>query len=249
MKIHGVLTLIVSKDNGWTIGDAQTDENSNYWYGKEGGPYNTLHIRQSAGYRVVAEQDIPFKNCHSDNVKATGGKYNNIYNVVGKTIIGTYNFSPALYASRIQDSIQQKKVTDLGPYIPDVYKLSDVQFIIWADQCRQYGAQPNVLRYVFKHDVVTFVTKNIMRIAGGLEPELEEKQGQGEDLSAVWPGLEFKSGTQQFQALMGTPHGKGIAYLILQHRNEMPTKNIESITVFTTSYDLEYNLLFTLTEQ
>ncbi|KAL9581881.1 MAG: hypothetical protein Q9212_003628 [Teloschistes hypoglaucus] len=236
------------KDNGWTI-SANTEEYSKYYYGKKDGPYDSLHIEQSAGSRIVAEQNIPFKNCHSDNVKETGGKYDNVYNVVGKTIVGTYNYSPVLYASRTQEIVQHKKVTDLAPYIPDVYKLSDVQFIVWADQCRQQGAQPNVLRYIFKHDVVTFSTKNIMRIAAGLEPELEEKQGQGEDLSAAWPGLQFSPDSQQFKALMGTPHGKGVAYLILQHRNEMPTKNIESITVFTTSNDLDYDLLFTLTEQ
>ena len=34
--------------------------------------------------------------------------------------------------------------------------------------------------------------------------------------------------------MLGTPHGKGIVYFLVQHPNQMPGKQGESITIFTT---------------
>ncbi|KAL8692745.1 MAG: hypothetical protein Q9218_002282 [Villophora microphyllina] len=235
-------------DNGWTVTDAEPDYQTNEYYGGANGPYNTLHIRQSTGYQVIAKQDRSFSNCHSDDVERTLGLYRNIYNVVGRTIVGTYNYSPLYYAAMNHPG------PDLSPYVPRVYQYSDIMFILWADQVRHYGVAASTLRYIFKHEIVTPSTRNIMRAAAGLEMIPEEDQDpkepeQGEQLEVPWPGHQFLPGTQEFQALMGTPHGKGIAYLILQHRNEMPGKTIESITMFTTGDDEEYSLLFTLTEK
>ncbi len=70
-------------------------------------------------------------------------------------------------------------------------------------------------------------------------------------MNANWPGVPFAKGTDEFQAILGTPHGKGVVYLLVQHPNELPTKNIQSVTVFSTPPRLgnvpRQNLLFTLT--
>jgi len=77
--------------------------------------------------------------------------------------------------------------------------------------------------------------------------------GAGEDeLNAPWPGHTFHLGTMFFVALLGTPHGRGVVYLLTQHASGLPGKNIESVTIFTTEStgftEAEaYHLLFTLT--
>lgn len=68
----------------------------------------------------------------------------------------------------------------------------------------------------------------------------------------AWPGDTFKKGTQEYQALMGTPHGKGISWIINKHPQEMAGKNVEAITIFVTRPNFggvayHYNLLFILT--
>ena len=62
-----------------------------------------------------------------------------------------------------------------------------------------------------------------------------------------WPGVTFAKGTQQFKALMGTAHGVGIVWLIVKHPDQMPGKDIKSVTMFVTrNEDLYlYNPLFT----
>lgn len=70
-------------------------------------------------------------------------------------------------------------------------------------------------------------------------------------LNAPWPGHEFTLGNPSYVALLGTPHGRAVVYLLTQHASGLPGKDIESIVVFTTygrsSYDQTYHLLFTLT--
>ena len=60
-----------------------------------------------------------------------------------------------------------------------------------------------------------------------------------------WPGIRLANGSPRFRALLGTPHGKGIVFLITQHMNDLPGKTVETITMFTDDAG-EYSLLFTL---
>ncbi len=71
-----------------------------------------------------------------------------------------------------------------------------------------------------------------------------------DEFNAPWPGHEFKLGESAFTALLGTPHGRSIVYLLTQHASGLPGKAIESITAFTTESNqawVTYHLLFTLT--
>lgn len=73
-----------------------------------------------------------------------------------------------------------------------------------------------------------------------------------DELVLPWPGQTFRPGSDFFLGLLGTPHGRGVTYLITQHERGLPGKDIESITVFTTEHsglamDEAYHLLFTLT--
>ena len=136
--------------------------------------------------------------------------------------------------------------------LPLVTKWSQIVSIVWAERAE---TQVGSLKYVFKHDVVTAETKDIMKKAALLSDP--EYAGQDPDtypddsFSRQWPGLVFRNGSPGFQALLGTPHGKGVAWLLVDHPDEFPGKDIESITMFTTTgiEDInEYSLLFTLTD-
>lgn len=73
--------------------------------------------------------------------------------------------------------------------------------------------------------------------------------GGGSVFVARWSGLRFVKGTEESEALLGTPYGKGIVYLLVNHPDELHDKNIEAITVFTTDEGIsdDQHLLFTLT--
>lgn len=99
---------------------------------------------------------------------------------------------------------------------------------------------PKCCRYIFKHNVITDTTKLVMNTAMDIPV--------GQQLNAPWPGKKFGLDDYKFTALLGTLHGRGIIYFLVQHPKGLPGKKIESITVFTTQETQhEYHLLFTLT--
>ena len=81
-------------------------------------------------------------------------------------------------------------------------------------------------RYVFRHDINTPETREIMERALG---------AKAEELDADWPGHVFILPNNTYAALLGTPHGKGVVHLLMQHVSGLPGKDIESIIIFTTS--------------
>lgn len=131
-------------------------------------------------------------------------------------------------------------VIKLKDMLPRINRWSEIVWIMWLHLA---GDSVRQLKYIFKHDVITPETAGIMYIAA----DRAGHPGDGQ-MKANWPGVRFPKGTEEFQALLGTPHGKGIVYLVVHHPNELGTKNIESITVLTARPSRGLHLLFTLTD-
>jgi hypothetical protein len=47
-----------------------------------------------------------------------------------------------------------------------------------------------------------------------------------------WPGVVFDMNTDEGQALLGSPNGLGVGYLLIQHKNSLGMKTISKVTVF-----------------
>lgn len=120
--------------------------------------------------------------------------------------------------------------------MPEIYAWSDIIWLLWATRARNLGQSPGSLKYIFRHEIVTENTRFIMNLAEPLN-------------GAVWPGHTFRKGTDEFQALLGTAHGRGIAFLVATHPDEMPGKDIESVRCLVTKDAFgrdEYHMLFVL---
>lgn len=59
----------------------------------------------------------------------------------------------------------------------------------------------------------------------------------------IWPGDTFQPDKEKFSALLGTPLGKGIAFLLAQHPNMFPKKKVASMTIFVSESSDEDSLL------
>ena len=83
--------------------------------------------------------------------------------------------------------------------------------------------------------------------------------GEDEDLEDIedyffadWPGVVYHPEDEEFRALLGTVHGKGIVHMLVDRPYALRDDrrrflNITTITMFTTlGDDHYYNLLFTL---
>lgn len=75
--------------------------------------------------------------------------------------------------------------------------------------------------------------------------ELAANVGEDE-FESPWPGIRFVRGSRQYQAIMGTPHGTSVAWLLVDHPRELAGREIESVVMFTTESEERYHLLFTL---
>ena len=167
----------------------------------------------------------------------TYGTMYNYYNLAGGGVITSdYVFSPGFMVTEKYKAAGTNPPTNWERLLPDVTRWSDMTGIIW-----NYISQPRAgeLKYIFKHNIVTPLTKQIMALAVGADIDTEDLP--------VWPGKTFRLGDTAFTALLGTAHGKGVVRLLAQHPNEMPDKSIDSITVFSTPVSFDFQLLFTLT--
>lgn len=122
--------------------------------------------------------------------------------------------------------------------LPNVSRWSDVVWILWKYMA---GAErAHTLKYIFRHEVATKFTRQVMALCvGGVDPETGHLPR--------WPGRTFRLGSDEFQAVLGTPHSRSIVYLLTQHPRELPFISIDSITIFSVTSMNDFQLLFTLT--
>lgn len=166
--------------------------------------------------------------------EATYGSFNNYYNVPGRTITATLNYSPAYRVKQLHENANRPLPPNWDRLLPFVSRWSDVTWIIWADLCQRAGSPPGSLKYIFRHYVITAQTKLVMERAV-------------DSHFSNWPGARFTPQDDQYMALLATAHGKGIVNLLTQHPVELGHKSIESVIVFATN-SYRQHLLFTLTD-
>ncbi|KAL8828292.1 MAG: hypothetical protein Q9191_002666 [Dirinaria sp. TL-2023a] len=220
--------------NGWTINVISTDQYTED-YNEPGGPYEQLGIDFDENRKIDCRQDRRFANCYEDentHQDPTDAQFDQVYNAQDRMIAGVYNFSPLYYAELSHPNSPR---SDLARYIPQPHKWSDITWVLWTYECMMQHEDPTRLKYIFKHQIVTENTKYIMEQAVGVGVEEFEDE---------WPGVRYMRGSTQYEALMGTPHAVSMAYLLINHQNDLGGREIESITMFTSFFS--YNLLFTL---
>lgn len=112
--------------------------------------------------------------------------------------------------------------------VPPLNRWSDVVWTLWSDIA---GGQASSLRYIFRDNVVNEDSKHVMDVAMGLP---NDSPGTG-TLDAPWPGKTFSivNGDLEAFALLGTPHGNGISWFLIDHQEVLGKKNDIRITCYT----------------
>ena len=161
----------------------------------------------------------------------------NLYNIPGKMITAASNVNPAAAIDKAEVVNIYGNVVPWQQRLPAVQKWSDVVGITWKDKA---GGATSQLKYIFRQAIVTPTTRGIM-------DEVAKRQSRGrktsDSLKTKWPGFKFKSGDEAFLALLGTPHGSGVVFLLTTHPDEFPGKTIESVQAFITEEDGDYHQL------
>ncbi|KAL8680957.1 MAG: hypothetical protein Q9186_002857 [Xanthomendoza sp. 1 TL-2023] len=102
--------------------------------------------------------------------------------------------------------------------VPHLGRWSDWTWAVWETVCKDYKKSPSDLRYILHDHITTPKTRMVMHSITGI-PTVENI-----DLRLDWPGLVFTMEQDEGLALLATPHGQGVAYLIRDHSDQMQTK-------------------------
>ena len=111
--------------------------------------------------------------------------------------------------------------------LPDVKTWSDVTFVEWQSQAQASGQDIKGLKYVIRYHVVNTDTIQIIDRAAGDESHIE------------WPGVTMPMSDEKGQAVLGTPNGAGIAYLLATHKAQLGQKTVESVLVWSQNIGAE----------
>ncbi|KAL5114890.1 hypothetical protein ACEQ8H_007208 [Pleosporales sp. CAS-2024a] len=137
---------------------------------------------------------------------------------------------------------------------PPLRHWSDVAFLQWCLAPSLPGAYryprscPPPLNYILRCSIQNQETLQVVAQVMGL-PDASEKSchEQGFVPRPAWPGTAFEMDTEEAVALLGTPNGKGVGWLLAQHKEELGHRVVHRVSVFWAldSEDMEQvNLLF-----
>ena len=104
-------------------------------------------------------------------------------------------------------------------------QFSDIVYLEWQHLLQLSSPPPNKvpdLRYVFKLFISNDITNDLIKRA------LSNKK---QKLTA-WPGSSFSPDSDEFKALLGSPNGGGIGWLLINHKVQLGLKTVSKITVF-----------------
>ncbi|KAL8722836.1 MAG: hypothetical protein Q9181_007410 [Wetmoreana brouardii] len=218
------------ENNGWTIKPSVPQVFSPAFekpftdLGLTPGPYR--NPKQSA------LQDKSFLNIKNQVRPPVNSEFTNTFSPRNGVIIANLNVNP-----------RSKIVTDAQLRKPPRH-LTKTEI---AEACKGANEDPGSLKHIFRDTIATPDTQNVMEEVLGenpMDPHLE---------NYPWPGRTFKMDDPTGVALLGTAHGKGVAWLLIKNRHQIQ-KDIKEVTIFSyqrkeegRQIGLGYYMMFTLT--
>ncbi|KAL8935231.1 MAG: hypothetical protein Q9216_005527 [Gyalolechia sp. 2 TL-2023] len=208
-------------DNGWTK-STTLDETDFARVEFRWKPAFESLFGQSKGYpsrsqikTVSLIQDKPYTTFLGKQVdKPTQAYSEGLYYPSYSLVMSTSSYSAA---TRIQDQNQGNTKEDRDKLLPTISALSDLMWLAW----NTVSSNPKQLRYLARDNIFNEETLNVMDYLF-----LRDKK---ETRNVPWPGLEYRGDSDEVKALLATPNGRAIAWLLIDHAQEMKRKGEISV--------------------
>ncbi|KAF1954113.1 hypothetical protein CC80DRAFT_595257 [Byssothecium circinans] len=142
----------------------------------------------------------------------TDAYFSQIVNREEGVLIAHLNYTP-VYMGLVQNP-------PVSTY-PDLHHWSDVAFLQYIGQNPSYPVKFDyIIRYSVQNAATLSVIEHILSLHGiGELPK--------------WPGIEFGMEMEEGEAIAGTPNGKGVVWMLRQHRRGLGRKRVRRVN-FTT---------------
>ncbi|KAJ9270908.1 hypothetical protein DTO212C5_3133 [Paecilomyces variotii] len=173
--------------------------------------FKALNIDPAQNVYIEIKQNTPV-NVDGEEYQSTGAMYGSAYNLQDGAIISHSAHSP------------ESEAPNLSRY-PKCRRWSDVTFLQW-----QHMAQGNVqnLNHVFRETITNQDTRSIMRRVLG-KPD---SWNDWDELHSASRWRSFYPQSDEFNALLYTPNVRGVAWLLIQHKQQLGRRIITQITTF-----------------
>ncbi|KAJ9306836.1 hypothetical protein DTO217A2_3617 [Paecilomyces variotii] len=173
--------------------------------------FGALNIDPAQNVYIEIKQNTPV-NVDGEEYQSTGAMYGSAYNLQDGAIISHSAHSP------------ESEAPNLSRY-PKCRRWSDVTFLQW-----QHMAQGNVqnLNHVFRETITNQDTRSIMRRVLG-KPD---SWNDWDELHSASRWRSFYPQSDEFNALLYTPNVRGVAWLLIQHKQQLGRRIITQITTF-----------------
>ena len=143
-----------------------------------------------------------------------------------------------------------RRDNNLPPYTPAQYRAFTPKFRRWSDLvwfvwAKQAGEEAGNLRYIFRDNVINSDTKGV------IDQIFKIPRNTFDQPWPPGPGKTFDVATTDAgKALLGTPHGSGIAWMMADHKDTLGERGLK-VTCFTSDgffkTENNYYMLFELT--
>ncbi|GJD00298.1 WD domain-containing protein [Colletotrichum higginsianum] len=117
--------------------------------------------------------------------------------------------------------------------VPDLDTLSDIAYFQWRDGCETKKLDPKGLKVIFRSHISHRGTYDIV-VQALKDAKFEHVPGW--DKKAV-----FSMDSREGQAILGTVHGSGTAWMLIQHKEALGLKKITEVAVFGHGDGFDFN--------
>ncbi|KAI8933928.1 hypothetical protein NX059_009621 [Plenodomus lindquistii] len=238
----------------WKEGD---DDQTFCYFGNDD-PHNDAHHKiadalTSLGISILPRSHGGDNTCYSINHFDEDSMWNpedQIYTVGEKLYTATgayYRFglnpvAGAIFAQNLVNpmtaAIDEWTETPTVDDMPALRLASDIIFAYWL----RNAPNPRVLQYYFVNHIVNVKTAAVIT---------RVLRDSGRTAVPRWPGLSVDGSTEAAAALIGSPLGATLAYMLIQHKAELGIKAVTEIVIFREDSDDEFpelQLLFKIAE-
>jgi hypothetical protein len=180
------------------------------------------------------------------SIPQTGAYFASILNIKAGMLTAANNFTPeAKRAIRYCSTLSEKQAL---PPLPTLRHWSDIAFLQWSLLPSMNLPVPP-LNYVFRQGIVNQDTLAIISAVVGYDCGYQGCHGDMIERPR-WPGVDFPIDTWEGLALLGTPNGSGVGWLLAQHKRELGHRVVEKVSVLFSDdgHDEVVNLLFYVIE-
>ncbi|KAF9871947.1 hypothetical protein CkaCkLH20_10579 [Colletotrichum karsti] len=155
--------------------------------------------------------------------QGTGGEYGQMVNPTDGAIVFDGNFSPSYF----------NKEFGAGD-VPELEKLSDVSFFQWVAACDEKKISAGNIKYAFRAHITyqpsfDIVTKALQNADYQKVPDWDKR-------------ATFTMDQDSGLGILGSVHGSGVAFFLLQHKAKLGLKRITEVTVWSSTGEFDFGV-------